>query len=287
MALAGSNYLVGPAVPADANGYTYGTLPSNLVPAMQGFFVHATADNASLTIPAVARTHSTQAFYKSANVAKDALFLTIDGNSFQDKAIVAFNPSATENFDGQYDAYKLFGIVEAPQLYSIIPGEKATVNTLPDYTTNSNVALGLKVGASTSYTINVSGIESFDAALPIRLDDLKLGTSQDLRVNPVYTFDAAPGDAENRFTLSFASVTAVNEQNATGIKVVSDNGIIRVTHNAPATGIVYLYSVSGQLLATSTLNKGETTLHTASTGVYLVRVVTGKTSLTRKMVVVQ
>jgi len=283
----GSNYLVGPTLPADANGYTYGTLTDNILPAMQGFFVHANAGNASITIPAAARTHSNQAFYKSTSAAKDALFLTIDGNGYQDKAIVAFNPSATANFDGQYDAYKLFGIDAAPQLYSMIPGEKATVNTLPDYTSNPNVSLGLKVGAATTYTLNVSGMDSFDASLPVNLYDLKTGTTQDLRLNAVYSFTAAPGDAENRFMLSFGAVTGLDKPAKLGINMVAANGTIRITHDAPASGTVYLYSVSGQLLGTSTLNAGETTLRTASTGVFMVKVVTGKTTYTRKMVVVQ
>ncbi len=289
------------AVPTNINAFAYvwngisgnyfelaiGSTPNEgIIAPLQGFFVRTNDASNELILDNAAKVHS-GTFYKSSNSASQMLSLSIEGNNYSDKAYVRFNPEATASFDQAFDAYKRAGLDAAPQLYSIIPNEKAAVNTLPDYTSNSNVALGLKVGASTSYTIKVSGIESFDASLPIRLDDLKLGTSQDLRLNPVYTFDAAPGDAENRFMLSFASVTAVNEQNAAGIKVVSENGIIRVTHNVPATGTVYLYSVSGQLLATSTLNKGETTLRAASTGVYLVRVVTGKTSLTRKMVVVQ
>ena len=253
---------------------------------LQGFFVRAVSGTNSLTLANAAKVHG-GTFYKSSNSASQMLSLSIEGNNYSDKTYVRFNPEATANFDQAFDAYKRSGIDAAPQLYSILPGEKAAVNTLPDYISNPNVYLGLKVGAATTYTVTVSGIESFDASLPIRLDDLKTGISQDLRLNPVYSFTASPGDAENRFMLSFASVTGLDKQNAAGINVTSAIGIIRVTHNAPATGTVYLYSISGQLLASSALNAGETTLRTPSNGVFLVRVVTGKTSLTRKMVVVQ
>ncbi|MDO9257534.1 MAG: right-handed parallel beta-helix repeat-containing protein, partial [Bacteroidales bacterium] len=229
----------------DGGNYVTPTIGTADIPgtiaSLQGFFVRTTDASNDLTLDNAAKVHG-GTFYKSSNSVAQMLSLSIAGNNYSDKTYVRFNTEATANFDQAFDAYKRAGLDAAPQLYSILPTEKAAVNTLPDYTTNSNVALGLKVGASTSYTINVSGIESFDASLPVRLDDLKLGTSQDLRLNPVYTFDAAPGDAENRFLLSFASVTAVNELNASGIRVVSDNGIIRVTHNAPATGTVYLYS---------------------------------------------
>ena len=273
----GGNYIT----PSIGNAGVPGTIAS-----LQGFFVRTTGATNNLTLANAAKVHG-GTFYKSSNSASQMLSLSIEGNNYSDKTYIRFNTEATANFDQAFDAYKRAGLDAAPQLYSIIPGEKAAVNTLPDYALDPNVSLGLKVGASTSYTINVSGIESFDASLPIRLDDLKLGTSQDLRLNPVYSFTAAPGDAENRFMLSFASVTALDKQNRSGINMDAANGTIRITHDGPASGTVYLYSVSGQLLATSALNAGETRLRTASAGVFMVKVVTGKTSLTRKMVVVQ
>lgn len=60
-----------------------------------------------------------------------------------------------------------------------------------------------------------------------------------------------------------------------------------VNHNKPVSGMVYLYSASGQFLASSALNPGETILQTSANAVYLVKVVTGKTSFTRKVVVVR
>jgi hypothetical protein len=262
------------------------TIPGTIAP-LQGFFVRTSdALPNSLTLDNAAKVHG-GTFFKRSNTASQMLALSIEGNNYSDKTYIRFNPEATANFDQAFDAYKRAGLDAAPQLYSIIPGEKAAVNTLPDYTSNPNVALGLKVGAETTYTINAAGIDNLDALVPVRLDDLKLGTSQDLRLNPVYSFTAAPGDDENRFILSFGSVTGLDKQNISGINVVSANGIIRVTHNAPATGTVYLYSVSGRLLAASKLNVGETSLRTASTGVFVVKVVTNKATYTQKMVVVQ
>jgi hypothetical protein len=65
------------------------------------------------------------------------------------------------------------------------------------------------------------------------------------------------------------------------------NGTIRITHDKPANGMVYLYSVSAQLLAASELNAGETTLQCTATGVYLVKVVTETSTFTRKIAVVK
>jgi Fe-S cluster biogenesis protein NfuA len=271
------NYL-----PYSING---GGAPNGTIAPMQGFFVKVTTSTNTLNIPTSAKTIG-GSFLKSIS-NNEMLTLSIAGNNYSDKTYVGFNPEATANFDQAFDAYKRSGIDAAPQLYSIIPGEKAAVNTLPDYNTNPNVPLGLKVGAATTYTLTVEGISSFDPQLPIRLDDLKLGTSQDLRAYPTYSFTASPGDAENRFRLRFASATGVDENDANGFQVMAANGTIRITHDKPANGMVYLYSVSAQLLAASELNAGETTLQCTATGVYLVKVVTETSTFTRKIAVVK
>jgi hypothetical protein len=261
-----------------------GSIAPGIIATMQGFFVKtASADN-SLTLANNAKVHG-GTFYKSSNTVPQMLTLFISGNGYSDKTFVLFNDNATENFDQSFDAYKLAGLDEAPQLYSMLPGEKAAINTLPSTVSNQDVALGLKVGATTTYTIQVEGINSFDPSMPISFDDLKLGTSQDLRLNPDYSFTASPGDAENRFRLSFATVTGRNLPEASGISINAKNGIIRVSCEGTNSGKVYVYSTAGQLLATSILTSGEATLRVASKGVYMVKVVTGKTSLTRKLVV--
>jgi hypothetical protein len=255
------------------------------IASLQGFFVRTNDASNELILDNSAKVHG-GTFFKSANTASQMLSLSVEGNNYSDKTYIRFNTEATANFDQAYDAYKRAGLDAAPQLYSIIPGEKAAVNTLPDYTSNPNVGLGLKVGATTTYTIYVEGINNLDARVPVRLDDLKLGTSQDMRLNPVYIFSAAPGDDENRFILSFVSATAVDPRKTNDFNVVAEKGLIHVTHNAPAYGNVYLYSVSGKLLAATKLNVGETRLYTATTGVFMVKVVTDKTIYIRKLVVV-
>ncbi|MDO9254727.1 MAG: T9SS type A sorting domain-containing protein [Bacteroidales bacterium] len=263
-----------------------GSATPGIIAPMQGFFVNTSSATNSLTLANAAKVHG-GTFYKSSNTVPQMLTLSIAGNGYSDKTYVRFDQAATENFDQSLDAYKLSGLDEAPQLYSILPAEKAAVNTLPSYTANQHVPLGLKVGTTATYTIQVEGINSFEPSVPISLHDIKLETSVDLRLNPEYSFTASPGDAENRFRLSFATVTGRNERDVTGINVSATKGIIHVTCEGTNSGKVYLYSTAGQLLATSILTSGKATLSVTSTGVYLVKVVTGKTSYTRKLVVLQ
>ncbi|MEI6750388.1 MAG: GEVED domain-containing protein, partial [Bacteroidota bacterium] len=233
---------------------TPGTIAS-----LQGFFVRTLDGTNLLYLDNAAKVHD-GTFVKSSQVIPDMLKLQITGNTYSDETFVRFLETATTGFDQKYDAYKLTGLDEAPQLYSILTGEKAAINTLTSYMAIQYVPIGLKVGAATTYTINVEGINSFDPSIPISIEDLKLGTSQDLRLNPKYSFTASPGDDENRFRLSFATVTGFNNPDTKGNNVYAVKGIIHIASEGTNNGKIYVYSTTGQLLATSTLSSGETTL---------------------------
>jgi hypothetical protein len=256
-----------------------------IIAPMQGFFVNTSSATNSLTLANAAKVHG-GTFYKSGNSIPQMLTLSIAGNNYSDKTYVRFDQAATENFDQALDAYKLSGLDEAPQLYSMLPGEKAAINTLPATGSSQDVSLGLKVGAVATYTINVEGVNSFNPDLPIYFDDLKTGNSIDLKKQTTCSFTASPSDSENRFKLRFASTAGVGDQSSDNTHIYTVNGLIYVNCTETTEGIVYLYSVSGQLLAISNLNAGETTLQSPTTGVYIVKVVTEKSAFTRKIAVV-
>lgn len=133
----------------------------------------------------------------------DLLKLTVTGNGYSDQTIVVFVPDATPGFDPEYDAYKLMGIVEAPQIYSIIPGNNLAINALPEILINLEVQLGFKVGVINTYTITATELSSFDPSVTIFLDDTRDNVLTDLVANPVYSFSANPTDNIERFKLYF------------------------------------------------------------------------------------
>jgi hypothetical protein len=256
-----------------------------IIAPLQGFFVNTTSATNTLTLADAAKVHG-GLFLKNSNSASQMLILSIAGNGYSDKTYVRFHEAATENFDQLYDAYKLSGLDEAPQLYSIIPNEKAAINSLPTSASDQDVSLGLKVGETTTYTISVEGISSFDPNATIQFYDQKTGYSFDLHKQATYTFTASSSDPENRFKLRFATTTGLGEGNSNSIHIYAENTAVNISCNATIGGTVYLYSVSGQLLAKSVLNAGKTSIPCPASGIYLVKVITGKSAFTRKIVVV-
>jgi hypothetical protein len=276
----GSQYLCGPTQAG------YGTLPNNIIPAMQGFFIKANTNGASLTIPQQARTHY-NSFYKKTETFENVLTLNMSGNGYKDKAIVAFNPVSTSGFDSNCDAYKLFGIAEAPQLYSIIQDNVLAINSLPAIESNSDVALGFKIGSENTYTLTISGIESFGASTPVILEDLKTNTTQDLRKNPEYSFSAAPGDAEHRFNLHFNNYTGIGENAAITVGIYSCKQMVNIGNPKALKGYIQIYDLTGRLLSSNKLTGNSSDMINMGnyTGSLLVKVITAKGITTGKVIV--
>ena len=133
----------------------------------------------------------------------DLLKLTADGNGYSDQTIIIFIPDATEGFDSDYDAYKLTGIPDAPQFYSIIPCCNLAVNALPYIGTSRVVQMGFDVGVETNYTISATFLYTFAPDVTIHMEDTRDNVMVDLRADSIYTFTASPSDASDRFKVIF------------------------------------------------------------------------------------
>lgn len=259
-----------------------GALIDGVIPAQNGFFVKTSTNNASLTIPLAARVHSAIPFYKSS--VDNLIELRADGNNYSDFTFVHFNGEATHGFDARFDAFKLYGINEAPQLYSMISGEILSINERP-MDGNDIVQLGFSCGNSGSYTFTASGMESFDASKPIFLEDSKLNVYQDLRSNPVYGFSYIAGENANRFKLVFGSV-GIGEGNALNVGIFAERKNIHVTTPESFRGTVQVYDLLGKMVAERQVSgSGETIISMAvPTATYLVKATGANGTITRKVV---
>lgn len=292
----GGNYLChSVTIPGYASNTT-GTMATPYVPAQQGFFVHVTdqtppAATGSVTIPFTARVHSNQVYYKGTLALPNSLSLEVAGNGYSDKAMVYFTDEAAADYDVNYDAYKLSGLAEAPQLYSILTGRKLTINALQSPQTSSEVPLGFVAGAETSYTLTFTGMESFDASIPLRLDDLKTGLSRDLRTDPVYEFTATPGDDEHRFRLRFKSSTGFGEQESIKqvyIYTLEKDVYISANRLTIGTCEVYIYNAVGQKVYQGRFvpaAEDQKFARINTPGAYIVKVISATGTTTEKIII--
>jgi hypothetical protein len=267
----------------DWDGIGSGSI-NGIIPANQSFFVRATGPAATYTIPAAAKTFG-GSFYKT--TVSDRLVLKVNGNNYQDQTTVRFDVNATSNYDSQYDVVKLFGLTEAPQLYSVIQNENLSINALPSLASPVVVPMGFNNGVAGTYSITASEMSSFANGTTIMLEDTKTNTFTNLMQQSVYTFTAVPADNVNRFNLHFG-VNGINENNSGNVSIYSNNNVIYVNNTGKdqVKEIVVMNVLGQQIMSKEAAN---TTVNTITMDVasayYIVKVITASKVYTEKVYV--
>lgn len=263
------------------------TLTDGIIPAEQGFFVHVTdKGTGSLKIKESDRTHSSH-MLKSNPAPENTLNIEVKGNNYADRSILCYIPGSTERFDPTYDAFKIEGLDQAPQLYFTIPDNKLSMNALPSIDSNNLVPLSLKVGAQASYTLSFSGIESFSKTIPLYLDDLKSGISMDLRQSLSYTFMASPEDDPERFRIRLKSdALGIPEPTLPNISIYAYSKNIVINNADNKSGWLTIYNSCGQIIETRKLSHGIQFYPISCSGIYFVKIIAGQVSETKKVVII-
>jgi len=286
------------------NGTTYlywdgvnqvGNIAGGVIPSMQGFYIWADSIGpAVLSIPTDARVHSSQSNYKNTNTKDDLLKLSVEGNNLIDETFIYFSETATEEFDANFDAYKLPGKylpptpgweVEAPQLYSIVPGDMLSINVLPYDEDHTIVHLGFEPKDETTYKISASEFESFESKTKLYLEDLKERKLINLRENANYEFTGSPTDPIERFLVHFSQTeVTLTQHNFNEVDIWSNNKTIFIDNTNNYQGEVVIYNVMGQKVYHGTLEGSVNTIGmTSQSGYYIVRVITDQNLQTVKV----
>lgn len=246
----------------------------NIAP-MQAFFVNAVSSATTLGMTSSVQLHSTQSWLKEDHEADNLLRLklTTSANTYSDEMIFA----VAENYENGGSPKFWSSEAEAPELYSIKNGTNYSIDRIPAIHDNSMVAIGIKAGVNASYTLQVSGADNFLVANKILLEDLKSGTTHDLKISPSYTFSANPDDNAERFHIHFSSSYGSNDQSLhTGITIFSTGNTVYINRisGSQMDGEVHICNMLGQkIVQQKTTGENTQIILNASAGCYIVSVV--------------
>lgn len=266
----------------DETNASYTVIAANeVIPAANGFMVHASATNASLTIPADARVHENTGWYKNANQNDRIVLTAIDaeGGTAQ-SSIIRFDANATDGYDPEYDSHYLAGF--APLFYSSSQNENYALNTLTDLTNGLTIPLGFVKNSSNLFAIELT--ENI-AEQAVYLSDLHTNQTINLTEGN-YTFGSQDGDDANRFLLHFGTL---------GINTpLAEQKISAWVHNrqlyilSDETGDARVYDTEGRLLRNFRIGSPELQSFPVNlpTGVYIV-LLQGKSSAKPVKIIVQ
>jgi hypothetical protein len=273
------------------DGTTYGTYTAGsggtngttqFIPAAQGFFVQ-TDEPGTLGMDNNVRTHSTQAFWKSEENMLNRLSLTISNGEVSDETVIYFNEEATTGLDYEYDAAKLLAPA-APQAFTMLGDTRMAINTYNNTGETPSVPMGINAPETGQYTITASNIESFDASIPILLEDLVEGEYINLREAYSYTFDNEEGITA-RFIVHFTNMQGIDDPDSEVSDIYAFDKEVYVNFTG-TRGEISIYNILGQEISRTVAAHGLNVLSVPQgNSVYIVKVLTDNVNVTKKVFV--
>lgn len=233
------------------SGATYTDIaPNDIIPSMQGFWVHVSTDPGSLTIAPASRTHSSSNILNKASNDEKLLIKAVStGNNTYTESVIKINDNATNNFDKDYDSHFLPGMYGTPQFYSQMGNDKLSTNCIPSFSGSLVIPMGFSAGVATNYSLIVDGINSFTNYTSITLEDTKTNTFQNLMQNQVYNFASTATDNPMRFRIHFNAALAVGEINGNTTHIYAYENNVYVNSGETIKQIA-VYNTLGQLVKT-------------------------------------
>ncbi len=262
---------------------------TNIIPPQQGFFVMCLSEEGgSITVDDAARVHSSQPFYKDRQMTADLARIRVDGGLHKDELFFYIRPDATFGFDGQFDAFKLFGCEEAPQIYVLSPDSfRLSINCVPGTGEELIFGLGFRTGTEGIYKLELDDTGMFTQG-PVILEDTYLQKYIDLHGDPGYEFHSFAGVFDDRFRLRFFAeeIPVLHGSSIAATPYVfSRQGKVVVRSNGPMHGEAMVCDILGRTLGILSLGgqeEAEIPLH-GRTGWFVVRIRTEMGLQTHKL----
>ncbi|MCJ7449163.1 MAG: DUF2341 domain-containing protein, partial [Bacteroidales bacterium] len=295
----------------DQYGGTYSTyiagassdgLATNIIPSMQGVFVHVSDGTYPVTGTlamnnSVRVTDLTHSFIKSDGSNPGSLLRLAasfaDDPASKDPVVIYFDEKALNAFDGQLDALKLMNTdLKVPNLYAMSSdGKKLSISALPfSSDTLREVPLGLKTNINGIVIFRIRDIEGIFSEMGISFFDKVAGIDQNLLPDNEYSIYLAAGEYTNRFFLNLLNTsTGISENtNETDlIRIYSSHGVLKAEiKSLPGEdGILRLYNLTGQVIFMKNVHApGYYEFNPViNDGIYIVSYISGTITSTKKI----
>jgi PKD repeat protein len=238
---------------------------SRFIASSQGFFIQTNGSSPVLNIQETAKTNSNPVLIKEEDPA-NVLRLKVNGDNVTDEMVIHLNENATENFDGSYDAKKIFSNDPSnPSISSINNNKDLSINCLPINGTSMSIPIRVTVGSNGMYNLSWNGIEGFTEGSCFVIEDLDNGNKTTLEKNGLYYFNAAVGFKAPRFIIHISSPLPKTVVEASCSN--SQDGSITITNPSGIECMVQLKDANGNLIKEASINN-TFTFDKLATGAY-------------------
>jgi len=299
---------------SDQYGGSYSTLTggissdgiaSNIIPSMQGFFVHV-SDGAYPVAGSIQMDNNvrvvnqSQTFMKKSSAGTPLIRFSagFSDAATVDNAVIYFDSKATLEFDSQLDALKLMNTdINVPNMYFITPADRnLQIYALPPvFETLCRIPLGLRISREGNVVIKIKDIDVDYLNLRLYITDAVAGTEHDLIPDKEYKILLGSGVYENRFFLNFSEDTRTpdiitstpeNKNSPGDFKIYYSGETLHTeTSNQGAAGSLTISNLLGQTLYTTRVYDDgyhEFNIHLKD-GIYIATFTTGNTRISKKI----
>jgi len=196
-----------------ANGATgYDNTHGDYIASGQAFFVEATQAGSASNV-------TFQESHKTSGVIPNTEYfgamplnklirvgLKTTSNDLLDEIVARFNNEGSPVYNSVWDAASFSN---AAQVLNVVKGnEKLAIATYSDITASDTIQLGVNSTSTGTFRLSFSDFDGLDSSSEIQLIDKFLGTSQNVRLNPVYDFNVTSDTASigaNRFFITVSN----------------------------------------------------------------------------------
>jgi len=237
---------------------------SNRIALGQGFWVQANAASPVLTAAEGVKINAEATFFKQFVDEKEELRIAVSGNGFGDETVIRTHPDATPDFDGQYDATKLFSTTYGvPSIHTVGGSNVFSINSVPAINQTTTVPLVVQVDVSGNYQLDATKT-GFQESACLILEDLLLDSLIDLSEQSTYTAYIEDSTTYPRFLVHITPGVLVDQ---TGVSCFGmSDGEVLVTGMAGGVWGYELFDSAGALLQQDSNLTVPTTLNNLAEG---------------------
>jgi len=167
---------------------------------------------------------------------------------------ISFNEEATTAYDSLFDAPKLFGLEDAPQIYTLVQDRKCSINSQPFPQTSLSIPLYIDCSVSGWFTLKAIGLIETGKQMSVFLEDLKTGQWINLQQEAEYSFNYESGVDTDRLVLHFGSPNSIHKQKEGSIGIYASGRTLYVNMNNNAMHLLNIYNLGGKLVYSAQIN---------------------------------
>lgn len=308
-----------------SNNGSSSRVPGRFIPVGQGFFVSGNSAGGTITFNNAQRTfikednaasnfmfkadnqngpratvmsadmNNTEDEYTEDAYAKLRIGYTSPENFHRQVLIGFMDDLATSDIDPGYDAPHIDN--QPSDMYFLNGTMKLNIQGESYFNENSIYPLGVKVAAAGTIKFKLDGTESFEDAQQVYIYDNETSIYHSLRDEESFDIALPAGTIDNRFSLRFKTDEALNTNNFDAMAAIttmytSDDSMITVKNGSLEATVetVMLFNMLGQSIASWDVSDEnqkniQIPVKTISTGTYIVKVVTSKGDLSKKIII--